>query len=635
MKSIRFIFLLFSLTGADCFLTAQTTIPDTIKINDVVVRGRPTLRGAGFLRTSIDSLTLTEHLNSPVAEILSSASLLYIKSYGPGGIATVSFRGSAASHTMVTWNGINLNSPMLGQTDILLLPAVAADEITLYYGGSGMAAAQGGLGGVIDLITKPLWNNSGSLDLSASAGGYGRYSGSLNGRYGSGQWRFATRFNYNSAENRFSYLNSFLTSEPVREVRLNAAFLQKSVLQEAWLRSGRSVTGFRIWLQSHNRNLPVPVNISPLSHDENLSGMALRTMVTHDFFGENTSYSALVALISDKLTYSDNATDIYAPSSFNRLTFKGSVLWNGGRKTSVKGEITSDVESVASENYASVITRNISVLSLSSDYMINSQVDLNLSTLLPVVDGGIKTPDFSVGVEVKPFKNRLLKTKANISSRSRIPTMNDLHWIPGGNKSLETERALSSELAFSYEGKPTEDFAVNFRSVVYYNNFTSMIIWQPGSSGLWSPLNSGRVRARGLENTMSVQWTQNLMLLSMSASYSYTRSSEDDSDIQMIYVPMHMANGVLRFTFGQVSSALSARYSARRFITSDNLQYLPAFSIADLRVGIKTPLKTSVVETSVVVENLFNIQYQAVAYHPMPGRSAMLSIKWSFNGKSK
>jgi len=41
--------------------------------------------------------------------------------------------GASASHTMVTWNGININSPMLGQLDFSLIPASFLDEVEVFY----------------------------------------------------------------------------------------------------------------------------------------------------------------------------------------------------------------------------------------------------------------------------------------------------------------------------------------------------------------------------------------------------------------------------------------------------------------------------------------------------------------------
>ena len=57
----------------------------------------------------------------------------------------------------LTWNGININHPMLGQSDLSLIPAGLIDDIQIYYGGASMPLNSGGIGGIINLETKPVW----------------------------------------------------------------------------------------------------------------------------------------------------------------------------------------------------------------------------------------------------------------------------------------------------------------------------------------------------------------------------------------------------------------------------------------------------------------------------------------------
>jgi vitamin B12 transporter len=636
VKSQLHIYLIFAGLLAAQVLDAQMpSIHDTVRIDDVVVKGRPALRAAGFIRTTIDHHFADYYKNGTVADLLNSASPLFVKSYGPGGVATVSFRGAGAAHTVVTWNGINLNSPMLGQSDFQLLPVIAVDDITVYYGGSSMAAAQGGLGGVVDITTKPDWNKSmTTLDMASSTGSYGRYSASLRSRYGDGRWRFSTAMSYNSASNNFPYTNSFLTGYDQPERRDNAASLQKNLLQEAWYRTDKSVTGFRVWLQEHARDLPVAINISPESHDEDLSGRVVRSMLTHDHFGKSVTWSGILALIYDDMTYRDNVTAIYSQSSFNRVSSRVSALWNSGKRSSVKGELTSDFEVAKSENYSEDILRNITWFSISADYMAAQWLDLNFGLVLPVVDLNLQKPDFSAGTEIIPFKSRIFKLRSNISSRSRVPSMNDLYWIPGGNRLLKTERALSSEIAISASGRHEDNRSINLQVALFNNSISDMIQWQPGSTGYWIPENTGMVRARGVEGTLTSKMTAGKSTVYLSSGYSYTISGEKGSPLQTIYVPEHMANATLRFTRGISASGFTLRHTGRRYITADNNQYLPSNTVAEIWLGAEVPTRVGGFNALLAVENLFNLNYQTIAYHPMPPRAVKITINWKF-GRDK
>ena len=49
-------------------------------------------------------------------------------------MASASFRGTAPSHTQVSWNGIYISSPMLGMVDFSLIPVYIIDDLTLSMG---------------------------------------------------------------------------------------------------------------------------------------------------------------------------------------------------------------------------------------------------------------------------------------------------------------------------------------------------------------------------------------------------------------------------------------------------------------------------------------------------------------------
>lgn len=632
MKALFQIYLLTAVLLAGQPLQAQMpSIHDTVKINDVVIKGRPALRASGFLRTDIDHHFTDYYSNGTVADLLNAASPLFVKSYGPGGLATVSFRGAGAAHTVVTWNEINLNSPMLGQSDFQLIPVIAVDDINVYYGGSPLATAQGGLGGVVDITTKPVWSEELiSLSLTSLAGSYGRYSTSIRSRYGRGPWRFSTGLNHNSATNDFPYINSYLTGSGQKERRANASSLQKNLLQEVWHRTDKSVTGFRLWLQEYARDLPVAINISPESHEEDLSGRVVRSVLTHDHFGKTVTWSGLTSLIYDQMTYRDIVTGINSPSAFTRMSSKVSALWNSGEKGSVKGEFTSDFEGVNSENYPDDILRNISWLSISADYMATRWIDMNFGLVLPVVDMNLQVPDFAAGSKIKPFRNRNLTIRSNISSRSKVPSMNDLYWIPGGNSSLKTERALSSEIAFLAGSRQSAPGSFNLQVALFNNSIANMIQWLPGSAGYWMPGNTGLVKARGVESTLTSKWSGSKSSVYLSSGYAYTISREAGSLLQSVYVPEHMANATFRFIRGVSTAGFSLRYTGRRYITADNTQYLPPNTVAEIWFGVDATTPLGVFSALFSVENLFNIGYQTIAYHPMPPRSIKLTLGWNF-----
>ena len=97
----------------------------------------------------LDTSTLSKLNATTLADRLSRESALFVKSYGSGSLSTISIRGTGAAHSAVLWNGISLNSPMLGLYDFSLLPMFLLDDVKVQAGGNGPLVGSGGVGGAI------------------------------------------------------------------------------------------------------------------------------------------------------------------------------------------------------------------------------------------------------------------------------------------------------------------------------------------------------------------------------------------------------------------------------------------------------------------------------------------------------
>ena len=80
-----------------------------IVIREVEILGKRPMKDIGVQQTRFDSLVLKENIALSMADILTFNSSIFVKSYGRATLSTVSFRGTSASHTQVTWNGMRIN----------------------------------------------------------------------------------------------------------------------------------------------------------------------------------------------------------------------------------------------------------------------------------------------------------------------------------------------------------------------------------------------------------------------------------------------------------------------------------------------------------------------------------------------
>jgi vitamin B12 transporter len=150
---------------------------DTMRIKEVVItRKQISSEQPGFKFYRIDSMRLNDYPLFSLTEVLNETTPLFIKYYGSGGTATSSFRGTSAGHTQVTWNGININDPMLGQSDFSLIPSGMIDNVLISFGGASMDLGNGAIGGIINLENEPQWVKRTIVDVVSGSGSFERYS---------------------------------------------------------------------------------------------------------------------------------------------------------------------------------------------------------------------------------------------------------------------------------------------------------------------------------------------------------------------------------------------------------------------------------------------------------------------------
>jgi vitamin B12 transporter len=174
---------------------------DTVKIKTVEVI--ETIIPEAYKTTQFDSLTRENATD--LAELINNNSAAFIKSYGAGSLASISFRGTGASHTQVLWNGVSLNSPMNGQIDFSLYPTLFFDEAELHHGASGLINGSGALGGSIILNNTEQYSKKTKITIKQTAGSFNNYSSALKIKLGNKKWFYETQLFGKTDRNNFEY----------------------------------------------------------------------------------------------------------------------------------------------------------------------------------------------------------------------------------------------------------------------------------------------------------------------------------------------------------------------------------------------------------------------------------------------
>lgn len=617
------------------------TLPfEQYELGDILIRD--TYEPAGLLAGSRewqpDSLTLANAQAGNLSDIFREMPSVAAKRYAPGGLATPTMRGTGAGHTQVYWDGIPLNSPMLGQQDLSLGAGSLFDGVSVRYGGNSLMLGSGGIGGAIDLTNEPgrLWSRTNKLTLREQAGAFASNSSNIDLGISSLHFQSKTGIYLNTARNNFPFRNPSLPGEPVQRLE-NAGFLQGGGKQEFMFRTRRSEAIARVWVLRSDRDVPpTMLTVNALEHQQDV---ALRTMAS--WRTEIKPYRSIIlkgALLEERTDYTNQVAGISAPSGFRRwvgqadyadtyslgrLRLKAAGLrWMYDRSWS-QGFGEPQFQNTLS-GFASGVYRIREVNSISA-LVREEWVDGKWSPLMGYLAGSVRAT------------NRL-RINASGARNYRFPTLNDRFWVPGGNPFLRPELSHSAELSMFYfrdkkYGDPAER-KLKVEVACYYNRVRDWILWLPGTGAIWQPENVADVTAMGLELIANHEGRVGQLRYALRANYTLS-STRDGEGHQLIYTPQHIGSGRVAMQWRNWSVQYFQDLNGRRFTTKDNGNFLGAFTTADVSLGWEGGLsqgqesgpryaqrtRKGSLHLQAGARNIFNAQYQTVAWRPMPGRA--------------
>ncbi len=607
------------------------TINDTIHIKEVTINGQQTGSEVKVINNEINSTVLGRYRQKNLADVISENSVIFIKNYGLGGSATISLRGTGASHTILTWNDININSPMPGQADLSLIPSCFVDNIKILYGGSSMINGSGGFGGIVNIETIPEWKKETSLILNPSAGSYGRYNGSLQVRSGDASFQIVTKVYLESSENNFRYLNNEISAQPVLEERRNSQFTQQGYLQEFYLKKENSISSARVWYQSSRRNLPSPIILSHANTGEKQFDESLRTMLSYKTIKGDFKFSSTGALTITRLNYFNRIASIDSRNFSQKFIIKAGMESTTWKNTVLKLTLNNELSAIKSNNYDKSTSRNVFNITSSLENSIGKRLNSILLIREIINNKKLLIPDFNTGLEFKISEGGAHVIKAGFSRNSKVPDLNDLYWIPGGNPELKNEYSIAGEITYTMNSKLSPSLSLEGNISLFRNSIRDMIQWHPGEFSYWSAQNIGNARTMGTETNLGLTLDQDDFITKINLRYSFTSASQVNETVsskakQLIYIPENQFNATFLFLYKKLEVSWIADYTSRRFTTTDNSQFLPGYFLNSLKAGYKINVKDSSVNLNFDINNIFNADYQVIAWYPMPRRYYSIGI---------
>lgn len=623
------------------FPVMAQSVPDTIHITEVKIFRLEHSPEQLYSFSELDSFTLNQNRSINLSDLLNQSSTVYIKSTGRGTLSTASFRGTDASHTKIYWNGLIINSPMLGQIDLSLVPAVFLDHVSLYHGGSSLQTGSGALGGIIALDNKPSWNSKNSFSIHNELSSFGTYQVYGKAEFKKNNWISNGRAFYSYSENNYPFYNQNVL--PAEDQRLkNGQYSKYGYLQELYYRSrADDIFSLKFWIQHADRNLPQPLSREGSDIKEFQSDGNIRSIFSWKHYGRIGEIELSSGLMSDRINYYladplQDVTSIDSRSRENSFNNRIDYTLRINPKTVTRFQILYNYydvkidEQIRSEGYHAERSE------LSFMALINKDIGRRLSTFFLVrtnmVDKDLVPVMPSLGIALKLLSGKDLYLKSNLSRNFNVPGLNDLYWIPGGNPKLKPEESYTADLAIDLQLQ-NDIFILNSAITGYFSRINDWIIWKPTQYQYWAPENLALVFSRGLESSIKTVMDMNHIKIIFQANYNMCRST--NSGKQLVYIPVHSFNGYAGILIKGYHLNWQLNYTGKRYTQRDNesensATILKPYSLSDLSICKEIDLEKLDIDFRLSVRNLFDKEYQVILARPMPGRNYSFIVGFSF-----
>lgn len=596
-----------------------------------------------------NQVTSHQIIGQNLGDILKNISSSFIKSNGPGGISTISLRGGSASQTQVFWEGIAINSPTLGQSDLSLLPAEFLQSITINYNGGSAHYSLGGIAGSVSMISSDGENNGGKVMFSKEIGSFGVDNISASFSIAKCSKIYAeTILIQKSASNDFSYQDYSLLNNPVKR-RVNGQFKQMGLQQNFIWNTNKGKYKFITNFTNTDRNIPAAIGsaVGQQSQSDRNFKSSIQYQISKRINQEDDTnrfkkHKINLGFVHDFLNYenlSSNINDQY----FN-YTFVGQFqsTYELKNRKKIDIDLSDYLYHAISDGFNQSIYQNRinGMLKISKKW---ENTEFNFVGQEVLIDNNISPFIFNLGAKQSFYSDHYLF--GNVGMNYRYPTLNDLYWSVGGNTDLKPERSTNYELGIKGKFKGINS-TIDYSSVQFTDWINNWIQWIPNENGIWSPENVKHVKKSGIESNLTLtKYFDTERYFIIFTSYRWVKVSVLESSVNndeigknLIYTPDHICSIDAAIALKKLQIRYNQIITSKFYIDRLNDTYLPYSAPADFTIGYiyqeNSKSNRSDVSLSFTIHNIWGEAYQIVANQPMPGRWYAVKLMYKLNNNS-
>jgi len=603
-----------------CALPAKAQKDSTRTLQEVKLYAFP-LRdyAVGTKHVYLDSLTTKQATGQTLAQTLMEQTGIYLKQYGASGLASISFRGTGATHTAVSWNGMPINSFTLGEVDFNSIPLAAVSNVAILAGAGSSLYGTGSIGGSIQLYNTLPDSMPHKISAQFYQGSFNNVGGQIAYTTRKKKWGLKQVFFAQNAQNNFSFQNIARFEKPT-ERQQNAQNTFKGTQTDVYyLPNSRNTFATHTWIQTRQNQIAPTMGANLQTHlytKAQESSIRLMADFKHTLPAQDGELTFKIGYLQDLYLY--NLTDsTQTKTLLATFQYKQRLRHNlQFRVGSTHTFITALVDNYAETKHEA---RQEVTAGIQWQPFPKLLCALNLRQMWVEAQAVPFTP--SLGIEYRLLK--AWKLKGSAGRTYRVPTLNDRFWGVGGNPYLKPENGFTAEIGLQFAHKTKKTY-LQIELTPYALWVRDWIIWNP-INNVWTPQNLRSVQARGIEIQSSAYYTHQNWRISKGISYSYTKSTTENN--QLPYTPFHRASLWSQVAYKQWFIYQNANLTTTRYTSLSNTDLLPSFLLWNMSVGKSFNIAHQKITLQFRFNNINNTAYQNYENRAMPLQNYMITLK--------
>lgn len=588
--------------------SAGTEIPVSDSLHAVTVTA-----DKGVVVSRRDTLSLNHSFS--VSDILQHSTSLHVgDNGGAAGLKTVSLRGMGSAHTAIYVDGVRVGNVQSGQSDIGMLDTWNFSTAVVDYAQNSISFN----------TARPCFDKSPvSVRAALQAGSFDTYIPRL-------------RLDFRLSDDISLSANvSGVLSEGDYRYSDEACRTNNDLKQ---IRAGLDLFGA---VRGGDYHLKAYYNGSERGTPGSVSYPTEDRQKDHNMFLQGTLGRQVSSLYAIRLSAKASYDDIEYASSWGDSRYgQTEIQLNSAHDFRVKDwwkmSLAADLQwdHIESTNY--LASRLTALGALASSFRLQRfSADLALEYMGIIDREGLARGAFSPSADIRYAVSKGMNIVAFARRAYRMPTFNELYYVGYGNPGLRPEDAWMLNLGVDFNRRMTSCWTVKAKLDCFCNYLTDKIISAPteDNPNIWLPYNIGKVRSAGADVIAGADYCSEELRAAFETKYTW-QSAVDITPGSASYgnaVP-YIARHTIVLS-GSLSWKGWSLYPVWQLRSgrSDGYGPLKDWNTLDLSIGkTLSSAEAGNMELNVSLRNILDCRYETVSGYPMPGRSIICGISYSF-----